>query len=348
MAQLGSQTTVSQMGAGVSTRFGTRLGASMLALVFLVASSGLSEAQAKRMGGGGSIGKSATPMQRQATPPAKPAQQQTPPTQQAAPAQQPAGAAAAAPAAAASQAASGASRWMAPLAGLAAGLGLAALASHLGLGEELMGMLMIVLLVAVGFFILRMVLARGRGASQSGALEPAMARSGLGSTGSGSSPGGWNAPQPVGGLRQDTPAHDDDQAVVAASTGSMSQEEVDQFLQVARAQFLSLQKLWDAGDLKAIEGFCTSTMAQELAGQLAARGHAVNYTSVVQLEVEWMGLQDGVNDEGHPVDEAYVGFKGLVRESADGVADAFHEVWVLQKRKDGQDGWLLAGISQHS
>ncbi len=348
MAQLGSQTTISQKGTPAATRFGTRMSASILALVFLVATSGLSEAQAKRMGGGGSIGKSATPMQRQATPPAKPAQQQTPPTQQAAPAQQPAGAAAAAPAAAASQAASGASRWMAPLAGLAAGLGLAALASHLGLGEELMGMLMIVLLVAVGFFILRMVLARGRGASQSGALEPAMARSGLGSAGSGSSTGGWTAPQPVGGLRQDIPAHDDHQTVATASTGSMSQDEVDQFLQVARAQFLSLQKLWDAGDLKAIEGFCTSAMAQELAGQLAARGHSVNYTSVVQLEVEWMGLQDGVNDDGHPVDEAYVGFKGLVRETADGVADAFHEVWVLQKRKDGQDGWLLAGISQHS
>ena len=309
MAQLGSQTTGFQGGARVCMR----MGASMLALVFLFATSGISDAQAKRMGGGGSIGKSVTPMQRQATPPARPAQQQTPPTQQAAPAQQPAGAAAAAPAAAASQAASGASRWMAPLAGLAAGLGLAALASHLGLGEELMGMLMIVLLVAVGFFILRMVLARGRGASQSGALEPAMARSGLGSAGSGvSSGGGWNSPQPMGGLRQESPARDDQFTTTAASSGSMSQEEVDQFLQVARAQFLSLQKLWDAGDLKAIEGFCTSAMAQELAGQLAARGHAVNYTSVVQLEVEWMGLQDGVNDEGHPVDEAYVGFKGLV------------------------------------
>ncbi|MFZ9314716.1 MAG: TIM44-like domain-containing protein [Burkholderiaceae bacterium] len=344
MAQLGSQTTVSKITASI----GARLSAAVVALVFVVATMGLSEAQAKRMGGGGSIGKSATPMQRQATPPAKPAQQQTPPTQQATPAQQPAGAAAAAPAAAASQAASGASRWMAPLAGLAAGLGLAALASHLGLGEELMGMLMIVLLVAVGFFILRMVLARGRGASQSGGFEPAMARSGLGSAGSGSAAGSWNAPQPMGGLRQDMPAHDNQETVTAASAGSMSQEEVDQFLQVARAQFLSLQKLWDAGDLKAIESFCTSAMAQELAGQLAARGHTVNYTSVVQLEVEWMGLQDGVNDEGHPVDEAYVGFKGLVRETADGVADAFHEVWVLQKRKDGRDGWLLAGISQHS
>ncbi|MEY3668610.1 MAG: hypothetical protein RL258_5, partial [Pseudomonadota bacterium] len=81
MAQLGSQTTVSKITASI----GARLSAAVVALVFVVATMGLSEAQAKRMGGGGSIGKSATPMQRQATPPAKPAQQQTPPTQQATP-----------------------------------------------------------------------------------------------------------------------------------------------------------------------------------------------------------------------------------------------------------------------
>jgi predicted lipid-binding transport protein (Tim44 family) len=128
----------------------------------------------------------------------------------------------------------------------------------------------------------------------------------------------------------------------------MSQEEIDQFLQVARAQFMSLQKLWDSGDLKAIEGFCTTQMAQEIAGQLATRGHAVNYTSVVELEVEWMGSQDGYDDAGRAVEEAYVGFRGLVREEADAVAEPFHEVWLLQKPKDGSDGWLLAGISQHA
>ena len=348
MAGFGSLTKVS--------RSGVRISAAFLSAIFMVVSVGLSEAQAKRMGGGGSIGKSVSPMQRQATPPSNSPQRQTPPTQQAAPTQQPAGASAAAPAAA-SQAASGASRWMAPLAGLAAGLGLAALASHLGLGEELMGMLMIVLLVAVGFFILRMVLARGRGAASSGAYAPAMARSGLGASGLGSGgagpSGGWNesaAPHgsATGSATPDFAPADQPISSGAVDNGGMAQAEIDQFLQVARAQFMSLQKLWDAGDLRAIEGFCTPVMAQELASQLAARGHAVNYTSVVQLEVEWMGLQDGVNEDGHPVEEAYVGFKGLVRETADGTADAFHEVWVLQKRKDGRDGWLLAGISQHA
>ena len=86
---------------------------------------------AKRLGGGGSSG-----MQRQATPPAKN-------TQQAAPSQQPA-APAAAPAAQPKRS------WLGPIAGLAAGLGLAALASHLGFGEGLANFMMIALL-AVDF-----------------------------------------------------------------------------------------------------------------------------------------------------------------------------------------------------
>jgi len=81
---------------------------------------------AKRLGGGGSSG-----MQRQATPPAKN-------TQQAAPAQP------AAPAAA--PAAQPKRSWLGPIAGLAAGLGLAALASHLGFGEGLANFMMIALL----------------------------------------------------------------------------------------------------------------------------------------------------------------------------------------------------------
>lgn len=318
-----------------------RLGAMFFSAIFFVSSLGLSDAQAKRFGGGGFVGKPAAPMQR-AAPPAKSTPQQTPPSQQAAPAQQPAGnTAAAAPGAAkaAAPAAGGASRWMAPLAGLAAGLGLAALASHLGLGEELMGFLMILLLVGLGFFILRMVLARGRAPSPAAAghgLQPALARSGMG-----------HEPAPAA-TYQPSDAAALGATHAASARAAMSEAEIDQFLQVARAQFLSLQKLWDSGDLKSIEAFCTPQMAQEIAGQLATRGHAVNYTSVVQLEVDWMGMQDGHGDAGQSVDEAYIGFRGLIREASDAVAEPFHEVWLLQKPKDGSDGWLLAGISQHS
>ncbi|MGA1083740.1 MAG: hypothetical protein ACO3TO_05950, partial [Burkholderiaceae bacterium] len=79
------------------------------------------------MGGGSSFGRQ-MPIQRQATPP-RPAQPAAAPAQ--APAQQPA----AARQAAAQQAAAAPTRsWMGPLAGIAAGLGLAALASYLGIG----------------------------------------------------------------------------------------------------------------------------------------------------------------------------------------------------------------------
>src|SRR5512135_3076716 len=91
------------------------------------------EAQ-RRLGGGRNLGKqSPTVQQRQATPPAQTPQQQ--PGTQAAPAQQPAATAArpgASPAATPPR-----SPWRGALMGLAAGLGIAALASWLGVGETL-------------------------------------------------------------------------------------------------------------------------------------------------------------------------------------------------------------------
>ena len=78
------------------------------------------DAEAKRLGGGSSIG-----MKRQATP--------TP---------------------------SGMSRFLGPLAGLAAGLGIAALLSHFGLGEGMANMLLILALVMVAFFVVRWLMSK--------------------------------------------------------------------------------------------------------------------------------------------------------------------------------------------
>lgn len=118
-------------------------------------------AEAARVGGGKSVG-----MQRQMAPVSKPAT--AAPPQTAAPA--PAAAAAKTPAAqTAGAAAQGKRSWMGPIAGLAAGLGLAALASYLGFGEELANMLMIGLLVfaviaVIGYFM------RKRAANQQTAM----------------------------------------------------------------------------------------------------------------------------------------------------------------------------------
>ena len=108
---------------------------SLLLAVFLVLA-GVNAEAAKRMGGGGSVGKqSSNVTQRQATPAQSPA---------------------AAPGAAAVAAPK--KPWGAMLGGLAAGLGLAWLASSLGLGEEfgqllMFGLLALGIMMAVGWFM---------------------------------------------------------------------------------------------------------------------------------------------------------------------------------------------------
>ena len=119
----------------------------------------INDAEAKRIGGGGSTG-----MQRQSVAPSN--------TQQAAPRQ------ATPPAAAAQPAAQPKRSWMGPLAGLAAGIGLAALASHFGLGEELASFMMMALLAMVvigviGFFMRKKAAAQGnQGMQYAGAGAP--------------------------------------------------------------------------------------------------------------------------------------------------------------------------------
>ena len=119
-----------------------------------------SVSDAKRFGGGSSSG-----MQR-SMPSAAP---KAPAGQQAAPAAAP-NAAGAAPAAAAAK-----RSWMGPIAGLAAGLGIAALMSHLGLGEAFGNFLMIALLAMAAIFAIRFFMRR---AAPQGAQREQLATAG--------------------------------------------------------------------------------------------------------------------------------------------------------------------------
>ena len=116
----------------------------MLAVVHL-------DADARRLGGGKSIGKQSSNVTQRdaATPPAAPA----------APTQNAAGTTAAKPAAAPNTAAAAPRKpWGAMLGGLAAGLGLAWLASSLGLGAEFGQFLLIALLALVVMVVVGMVM----------------------------------------------------------------------------------------------------------------------------------------------------------------------------------------------
>lgn len=116
----------------------------ILAVFLMVVGLGLSigDAEAARFGGGKSFG-----MQRQSVTP-RPAA----PTQQAVP-KAPASPTAA-PAAAPKR------NWMGPIAGLAAGLGIAALLSHFGMGEGMANILMIGLLIMAAVFVIKLLFRR--------------------------------------------------------------------------------------------------------------------------------------------------------------------------------------------
>ena len=276
-------------------------------------------AEAARMGGGRSIG-----AQRQATPPPSS-------TTNIAPASPVATAQAVPPKVA--PAASGASRWMGPLAGLAAGIGLAALLSHFGLSEGFADILMLALIVFGGIFLIRMFLARRAPAPmQYAAATPDTASRGI-ATPLPPTPSGTNAFEPAfGGTAGvvDTPA----------SGKFPAGFEPAPFVQQATFQFRKLQAAYDAGDRKALADVLTPEMFVEIDKELAERGtHTPTEVDALDASI----LEVTTEGDRH---WASVHFTGMLRENGAVLPKPFDEIWNLVKPVNGKTGWLLAGIRQ--
>ncbi|MDO8959369.1 MAG: Tim44-like domain-containing protein [Rhodocyclaceae bacterium] len=273
------------------------------------------EAEAKRMGGGTSTG-----MSRSATPP--PAQAVPPKTATAAPA-------AAAPAAAA--AAAPKRNWLGPIAGLAAGLGIAALLSHFGMGEGVANFLMIALLVFAGIFLVRFLMRRfmGQGGPQlsaagnsAGRVEPMRFEAANSASGEMAS-----AKVGVGGTA--TAAH------IPADF------DTEGFLRQAKLNFIRLQAANDRGDMDDIKSFTSPEVFAEVQMQYRERGNAPQVTDVAQLDAAVIEVVTENNQ--HIVS---VHFSGLISEEAGSAPAPFAEIWHLTKPVDGSRGWLIAGIQQ--
>jgi predicted lipid-binding transport protein (Tim44 family) len=206
--------------------------------------------------------------------------------------------------------------WMGPIAGLAAGIGLAALFSHLGLGEELANMVTIMLLVMAAMFVFRMLSRRNAPASR-----PMQYAGGTGHD-------GFLAQLP--------------QAAGSATALAIPADfDVTGFLRVAKLNFVRLQAANDAGNLEDVREFTTPEVFAEIKLQMDERGAAAQQTDVVQLDAE---LLEATTEGRQHV--ASVRFNGLIREEAGAAAVPFNEIWVLTKPVDGERGWAIAGIRQ--
>jgi predicted lipid-binding transport protein (Tim44 family) len=290
-----------------------------LAIALVAATSAPSDAYARRLGGGGSAG-----MQRSIPPRATPDAPRP-----AAPTAQPAGptaAAAAAPAAAATK-----RSWLGPIAGLAAGIGIAALMSHLGFGEAFGNILTMLLLAGVALFAIRFLLRR---------FGPKTAAAGNGNL---QFAGAGAAMQPA---RLEPRAFDGASAPVAATSAAASLPasfDAAGFERIAKMTFIRLQAANDAGDLNDLRTFTTPEMFAAVRLDLQERGPTAQRTDVVRVDAEVLEVTSEADRQ-----VVSVRFHGLIREHAEGVAEPFDEVWHLVKPADGSREWAIAGIQQSS
>ncbi len=289
-------------------------------------------AEAARLGGGKSVGRqSSNVTQREAVKPNTPA------------------APAAAPAAAPKK------PWGAMLGGLAAGLGLAWLASSLGLGGAMGNILMFAMLALIASVVIGFVIRKMRG----GNLGQGQSPYAMHGAGNAATPRSYS-PENVGNDASARPWERNNMAFDAsksAGTGSMigsglsgSQSwgvpvgfDADGFLKACKANFLTLQDAWDRSDINNLRAMMTDDMLTEIKTQLAEReshtGAGINKTDVQMLDAKLLGIEELTD-----MYMASVEFSGMIREDASAGPSPFREVWNMTKPRNGTGGWLVAGV----
>jgi len=277
------------------------------------------DAEARRLGGGKSFGRQSPNATREAAPPTRetPPQsaQQPPPIQQ----PQPAG-----------------SRWLGPLAGIAAGIGIAALLSHFGLAgafaEGLGSILVVALLIGGAILIWRMMRSSRAPVPGGPRMEPVY---------------GMPAPAPASAYTPVTGAAMPGSVAALSSApasgrppGVPADFDIADFLRNAKVYFIRLQAAWDERNLADIREFTTPEVYAEIKMQIDEEKGAQNRTDVVSVDGELLGIDETPNDY-----LASVRFTGKISDNG-APAAPFEEVWNFSKAKQGRSGWLLAGIQQ--
>ena len=204
-------------------------------------------------------------------------------------------------------------------------------------------MMLIALLVLAAIIVVRMIMARRN--PQRPAMQTAYSNAGVGSEASvrysplpDAPMSGTGASASQASLDAAAPAP----AMAASGNWRIPDGfDTDGFVRNAKVQFIRLQAAYDTANIADLREFTTPALFAELRMQLNERGQTPNRTDVVQLDAEVLGVE---TDSATHL--ASIRFHGLIRETEGGAAEAFDEVWNLEKPVSGQSGWLLAGIQQ--
>lgn len=278
------------------------------------------DAEARRMGGGRSFGKQSSNIAKQRPAAKAPAAAQRTATPNATPK-------------------TGMSRWLGPLAGIAAGLGIAALLSSLGLSGAFLEIISNLVMIGLLVFGVMYLVRRFRG----GAAKPAMQHAGA-------SP---MQRQNTQDAQSQQPWRQSDAATFAGSAATPAAApaapvdtswfipadfDTGTFLANAKSQFHTIQAVWDSGDTEKLHNYLTDDLIAEMQQDSPVRAEG-SKTEVLLLNAELLGIEEVAG--GHL---ASVRYSGMLREEPQAEAFRFEEVWNLYKADNA--GWLLAGIQQ--
>lgn len=228
---------------------------------------------------------------------------------------------------------------MGPIAGLAAGLGIAALMSHLGMGAEFGNLIMMVLLGALAFIAIRFVMGR-MAASPAQASAPGY--NGLRfadeqAAAGGSSGSGWSASAAAPPVSASLPANAPTFARPVMLPPGFDQAA---FERIAKLTFIRMQAANDTADLTDLRQFTTPEMYAAIKLDLQERLLNEQRTEVIHVDAD---VIDVVEEADRQV--VSVRYHGTIREEIDGPVTAFDEVWHLVKPSAGGQ-WAIAGIQQ--
>jgi predicted lipid-binding transport protein (Tim44 family) len=234
------------------------------------------------------------------------------------------------------------SMWKGVLGGALLGLGLGALFSHFGIGgaaaSMLSSLLMIVLLVLAVAFIFRMFRRKDTPANPGFSNFnqqplPAGATPEIGS--------GLGQPSAFQGDFGQSGGINLDKPVPHQAWGVPAGFDTDAFLRQGKASFIRLQAAWDRGDLADLREFTSPEVFAELQLQIQERGGQPDYTEVVSIDSQLLGIETTERDY-----LASVQFSGMIRNAPGAAPEPYVEVWNLAKPINGSGGWVLAGIQQ--
>jgi len=310
-------------------------------MIAVTALSFVADAFARPVGGGRSFGRQSSSVSRMRAPAPAPApapyqqpgyQRQTPPPM--APAQVPQ---------------RRPSMWKGVLGGALLGLGLGALFSHFGIGgamaSALSSILMILLLVFAVMFVVRMFRRKTTPSNTqfSGFNQNPVPATATPEIGSGLNQG-WQPNTPnnyAGGYSQPTSNVSLNKQAGHEQWGVPAGFDTEAFLRHAKASFIRMQAAWDRGDTADLREFTAPEVFAELQLQIQERGGQQDYTEVVSIDAQLLGIETTERDY-----LASVQFNGMIRNAPGAQAEPYVEVWNLAKPLNGNGGWVLAGIQQ--